>query len=76
MCVQVGLADTGSTPALWNRDDATLLISDQVPAEHRLTVLRAMLITLGAPTCQTTPTCWCGEPVALPGQTLQDTLAG
>jgi hypothetical protein len=70
MCTLVRVEGISPQAPQWRRDDVVIVVSDQLTTGQRLLQIRALLSMLGAPQCQTGATCWCGEPVTIPGLTI------
>lgn len=70
MCTLVRVEEIDPTAPQWRRDDVAIVVSDKLTTGQRLLQIRALLKLLGAPQCQTGATCWCGEPVTVPGLTI------
>ena len=70
MCVLVRTAAISPCSPRWDRDRISIIVSDQLTTGQALLQIRAMLERLGAVQCQTGATCWCGDPVTLPGLSI------
>lgn len=67
MCTRVSIAPIDPAAPLWIRSDVTIAVSDRLSTEQVLFQVRAMLMWLGAPQGDEPATCWCGDPVKVPG---------
>lgn len=62
MCVRVQLVPPGVPPS-FDADDRSIAIPGDLTPEHRVTLVRAILLELAVPQPELGARCWCGDEV-------------